>query len=219
MQLSGIGWLMPLAVAATTLAGQEGPPVRIMRGELIRWEVRGFAGDLSIRDAMHRVHRCRVTPDTYMTRQTLRVTPVGVKPGDFLEVVADLRDGPESCRALTIYVRASDPALVAARGPLTIPPQRIIMDNLWPRGALTFAGVVQRLEPDRMIVQTRKDGSQTFHLRSDTVYTAEGRVVELARLAVHTRVFVRAGRGFEGEMEAYQVVWGGIVTPKQTTTH
>ena len=218
MRLSGIGWLRALAVAVP-LAGQNGPPVRIMRGELIRWEVRGFTGDLSIRDAMHRVHRCSVTPDTYLTRQTLRVTPVGVKPGDFLEVVADLRDGVESCRALTIYVRASDPALVAARGPLTVPPQRIIMDNLWPRGALTFAGVVQRLEPDRMIVQTRKDGSQTFHLRADTVYTAEGRLVEAARLSVHTRVFVRAGRGFEGEMEAYQVVWGGIVTPKQTTTH
>jgi hypothetical protein len=70
-----------------------------------------------------------------------------------------------------------------------------------------------------MVVQTRKSGSKTFHLRPDTVYTAQGRLVEPGLLEVHTRVFVRAGRGFEGEMEAYQVVWGGIVTPKQTTSH
>jgi hypothetical protein len=205
--------------AVSPLAGEE-PPVQILKGELMRWEVRGFSGDLSLRDAFQRVHRCRVTPDTYMTRvQTkLRVTPVAIKPGDFLEVVADQRDGAEHCRALTIYVRVSDPARTLARTG-SIPPQRIIMDNLWPRGSLTFAGVVQRVENGRMVVQTRKDGEKTFHLRADTVYTQQGRLVEADRLEVHTRVFVRAGRGFEGEMEAYQVLWGGIVSPRQTTSH
>jgi hypothetical protein len=216
MRLSAVGLLIASAGAGPLLA-QEEPPVRILRGELIRWDVRGLAGELSLRDALHRMQRCRITPDTYMTRQTLRVTPVGIKPGDFLEIVADLREGIEACRALTIYVRASDPSMRHVRAPLSIPPQRIIMDNLWPRGSLTFAGVIQQLTPTRMVVQTRKNGEKTFNLRPDTVYTAKGLLVEAGKLEVHMRVFVRAGNGVEGEMEAYQVLWGDIVTPKQNS--
>jgi hypothetical protein len=201
-----------------SFGADEEPPVRIVKGELIEWEAQGLSGDFSVRDAQSFVHRCKFNADTYLKRQTLRVTPTGVKPGDFLEVVADIRNGPASCRALTIYIRASDPARWAGgRAPTRPLSMRLINDNLWPRGSLTFSGVVQRLEPNRMVVQTRSDGAKTFHLRTDTLFSEQGRLVQRTNLSVHTRVFVRAGRGFEGEMEAYQIVWGGIVTPRETT--
>jgi hypothetical protein len=31
---------------------------------------------------------------------------------------------------------------------------------------------------------------------------------------VNTRVFVRAGKSFDNEVEAYQVVWGEILQPR-----
>jgi hypothetical protein len=208
---------LSVLLSVSFLPAEDEPPVRILKGELIEWEARGLSGDFSLRDAQSRVHRCQFSPDTYLKRQTLRVTPTGVKPGDYLEVVADIRNGAASCRAVTIYIRASDPARLAlGRGGARSLPTRIINDNLWPRGSLTFSGVVQRLETNRMVVQTRLDGAKTFHLRDDTLYSEEGRLVQRGRLEVHTRVFVRAGRGFEGEMEAYQIVWGGIVSPRET---
>ena len=88
-----------------------------------------------------------------------------------------------------------------------------MMETLAPRGRLTFAGVVQRLEPNLMVVQTRNDGAMAFQLRTDTLFSAEGRLVDRDKLQVHTHVFVRAGNGLYGEMEAYQVVWGDILLP------
>ena len=201
----------PLALIPRAF-GDDLPPVRIVRGLLIEWDMQGLAGEFSVRQTDNHVQRCRVTPETYMTRHAsgLRVRPEGVKAGDFLEVVADLRNGPSRCQALTIYIGVSDPERRSPRLPSPSPPSRL-METLSPRGRLTFAGVVQKLEANRMTVQTRNDGPKTFQLRSDTLFSAEGRVVERDKLQVHTHVFVRAGNGLYGEIEAYQVVWGDIL--------
>jgi hypothetical protein len=207
--------LAAIAILTPLLAAYEAPPVQILRGELIEWDPRQLAGGFAFRDSDSKVHRCRYSSETHILRQTLRVSPMGVRPGDYFEVVAEMKSGLSSCRALTIYVRALDPARTTnIRSTTAVLGARTFMDNLWPRGSLTFSGVVQRIDPNRMIVQTRQDGQKTFHLRSDTLYSSAGRLVEHGRLAVHQRIFVRAGRGIEGEMEAYQIVWGGIVQPE-----
>ena len=39
------------------------------------------------------------------------------------------------------------------------------------------------------------------------------RSVEAAQLQPNMRVFVRAGRNLYEQVEAYQVIWGGILVP------
>ena len=50
-------------------------------------------------------------------------------------------------------------------------------------------------------------------LRQDTRYLRDGEVVDANDLQPNMRVFVRAGRTFYNELEAYQVIWGRILMP------
>lgn len=105
-----------LLAGAMAALGQTGPPVRILRGELTVWQVRGLAGDMAVRSIDGHVFNCRILPDTYLTRQTMRITPVGVKIGDSVEVVADFGDSAERCTAVTVYVRPPEPKPRLSRG-------------------------------------------------------------------------------------------------------
>ena len=91
---------------------------------------------------------------------------------------------------------------------------RSLTESIFPRGNLTFSGVVVHLSPESLVLRTRSDGPKTLLIRPDTRYLEGGSQVDLPALKVNTRVFVRAGRNFEGEIEAYQVVWGEILLPK-----
>ena len=175
-------------------------------------------GEFAVSGDGGRVARCRLAPSTYITRQTHRVTEVGVRVGDQVEVVADHREGGSRCVALTIYLHPPDAAKVRSGVALMLPPQRFFLDNLFPRGNLTFAGVVQVLEPKRLVLRTRSGVEYAFQVRSDTVFSTGGKVVEAQTLPVQTRVFVRAGKNFDGEMDAYQVTWGDILNPARDYT-
>jgi hypothetical protein len=63
------------------------------------------------------------------------------------------------------------------------------------------------------VLRTRLDGDTQVLLRPDTRYLEAGAVVDSGALKPNTRVFVRAGRNLDGEVEAYQVIWGGILDP------
>jgi hypothetical protein len=83
-----------------------------------------------------------------------------------------------------------------------------------PRGTLTYAGVIARLGDGRMVLRTRGGGEAHILLRPDTRYLSGGAIVEHSALSLSTRVFVRAGRNLDDEIEAYQVVWGEILSPR-----
>ena len=195
------------------------PALRILKGELVEWNVRGHSGDLILEDDDGpRRWRCQVTADTFLSRASIRIHPAGVRAGDRLEVVAETPGGggaaiaASSCRARTVYVRAPAPRRVRIRQPwLTVSGY---LDNLWPRGLLTFAGTVSRVEGNRLYLQTRRFGSRSFALRDDTVYSGAGRSLEAAALESQTRVFIRASRTFDGDIEVYHVVWGEILQPR-----
>jgi hypothetical protein len=213
---------MRLLLLAGALAawGQAGPPVRILRGELTLWQVQGLAGEMGVRTPDGLTYTCRVTTDTYLTRQTMRITPVGVKTGDMVELVADLRNGEERCVALTVYVRPPEAPPRLARGigrplPFPIPQPRNLMDNLIPRGRLTFSGTVVKIDNQRLVVRTRKDGQKSFALREDTIFSDSGREVEPAALQPQQRVYLRASQTFDGDYEVYQIIWGAILQPNR----
>jgi hypothetical protein len=188
------------------------PALRILKGELLEWNVRGLSGDLLV-DAEEgpRRWRCRVTTDTFLSRASIRIHPAGVRVGDTLEIVAE--GVPSSCVARTVYIRPPDPRL--ARKRIALSMSRSALDTLWPRGLLTFTGMVNRVEGNRLYLQTRKFGSKSFALRDDTIFSHAGRNVEPSDLGQQTRVFVRANRTYEGDLEVYHVVWGDILLPRR----
>ncbi len=74
-----------------------------------------------------------------------------------------------------------------------------------------FSGLVVRVDHAVLTLRTRTDGVKTILLRQDTRYIGDGQRVDAAALRNHTRVFIRAGRNLDNDIEAYQVVWGEIV--------
>ena len=93
-------------------------------------------------------------------------------------------------------------------------PRTSTADLLYPRGNMTFSGVVLRLNPEMIVLHTRKEGEKIIRLRQDTRFLDSGNPASRATLAVNTRVFVRAGRNLDDEVEAYQIIWGEIPGPK-----
>jgi hypothetical protein len=88
-------------------------------------------------------------------------------------------------------------------------------DRNVPTGTLTYAGVVFRISPDRLMLHTRTGGEQAIQLRKDTRYLQNGEIVQAEQLGLNTRVFIRAGKDVYDQVEAYQVIWGTILDPKQ----
>ena len=81
------------------------------------------------------------------------------------------------------------------------------------RGNITVAGVVLQVADGVLVLRTRSNELRRILLRPDTRYFGEGQPLTVSGLPLSTRVFVRAGRNLEGNVEAYQIVWGSILEP------
>ncbi len=147
---------------------------------------------------------------TYMERDKERLAPRRLLKGDPVEVLCE-RSYEAVRYARLVNVVNPEPA---APAPARLRAYRAPLDELIPRGTLTFAGSVSRLGEGNLMLRTRSDGDKAILLRRDTRYLQGGETVERGALEVNTVVFVRAGRNLEGEIEAYQVVWGGILSTK-----
>ena len=79
---------------------------------------------------------------------------------------------------------------------------------------LSYSGVVSRLASDHVVLHTREGGEQTILLRADTRYLDNGELVQGTELHPNMRVFVKAGRNLYNQVEAYQVIWGAILSPR-----
>jgi hypothetical protein len=186
--------------------GQENAPTGILRGEAA---VIDPAGSLDVRASGDKLYRCYFDKFTYSERDGHRVDVRAIKAGDRLEIIADQKQG--RCYARTIHV--VDPRSAALLSRPGIRPRRNI-DNIFPRGNLTFAGVVLRFNPDLLVLRVHGGGEKTILLRNDTRFMESGLASDLKALLVNTRVFVRGGKNFDDDLEAYQVIWGHIEGPR-----
>jgi hypothetical protein len=204
--------LLYLGCAGLSLFAQQAP-VGIVRGDLVQWQGAANTGQLSLKTLEGRVYECSFDGKTYFERDNQRVAPAVMTVGDRLELLSDRRPGSQVCYART--VRVMDPTSanlsVAARQRFRRPQSPT--ESFAPRGDMTFAGVVVKIDTDAMVLRTRTDGEKLIVLRHDTRYIGDGQRADLDHLERNTRVFVRAGRNLENEIEAYQVVWGRIVQP------
>jgi hypothetical protein len=214
-----VRYLAVLLMVSLRMAGQ-GPV--IARGLLLDSDS-AENGEFSIRAQNNRVYWYVYDSKTYVERDNRLCTVSKLHQGDDLEIVSDT--GPDDAlRYARIIHVVESPAqnqiehrqfsagryamsrrTVAREDPLAI-------DLLFPRGSITFSGLVSQLNDERFVLRTRL-GQQLIYRRPDTRYMKDGGVVAASSLAPNTRVYVRAGKNLDGEIEAYQVVWGQILAP------
>ncbi|MCU1274777.1 MAG: hypothetical protein JWO48_2208 [Bryobacterales bacterium] len=187
----------------------------VTRGVLLECDAPGAFGQFSIRaGGSNEVYRFAFDAKTYLERENRRISIGGLQKGDTVEVVSDRDENVPVHYARTVHVIETHPA---PRLPLTAGRLRMYhaspADLIAPRGNITFSGVVTKLTTDRVVLHTRLDGVKTVLLRLDTRYLESGTVVDAADLKPSTRVFVRAGKNLDDQVEAYQIIWGDILTP------
>ena len=203
--------LWPGFVLAAGLWAQEIAPIGIVRGALMECDTT----HLTVNADENHVFRFLTDPRTFIERDHLRIFCDKLSKGDRLEIVSDRSPDPGIRYARLISVvnpetRPRRRALMAIRAPVPYDDPTV---SIAPRGSLTFTGVVLSLNADGLVLRTRVDGEKWILVRRDTRFRADGLQVESTSLHSSTRVFVRAGRNLDGEIEAYEVVWGEILAP------
>ena len=213
MRAIGIVLLIPW-MAAAQAAYPPGPPenAALVRGVLLECDARA-AGELSIRAAGNLVLRYQFDSKTYVEREERLIEPGRLAPGEMVEVLSDAVAGYALRYARTIQViqpvpppRPQTPGRLRAYDPKTEPAIRA--------GNITYSGVVFRLNSQRVVLHTRAAGDLSILLRKDTRYLADGQLVDAGSLKPNMRVFVEAGKDLYNDIEAYQVIWGKILSPR-----
>lgn len=204
-----LGGLMLVSAAVA----QQPAPVGIVRGEVALLLVRAQLGTLDLQTTEGPLYQCDFDGATYIERANERVRPNQIQKGDVAEVIVDRKKDRPYARIIRI-VENRPPIVRAAR--LNSKPRTMRPLELFPRGNLTFAGVLLGVGPHSVILRTRSDPRKVILLREDTRFFDSGLPADPAKLHPNTRVFVRGGRTLEGDLEAFQIVWGEIEGPKSS---
>jgi hypothetical protein len=187
-----------LGLLATSLGAQTSMPVGIVRGSVVA----AGAGQLTIRNGQNTVYGCSYDSRTYFERNHWPIAAAALAAGDPVEVLADRKSGSENCYARTVQVVYPSP-----RAPRLARPQA---EGFTLHGDLTAGGIVLYHGARTLTLRTR-NGEMTFHLRPDTRFLCDGLRRDPEALTVNTHAFIRGARNLDGDLEAYQVVWGQIM--------
>ena len=201
-------WRVLLLIPAALWAQQS--PTTTLRGVLLERDIQ-LTGEFSVRAADDHVLRYRFDDSTSVDFDQLPRSISRLQPGDQVEVISDERPETSLRYASAVHVLESAPQRPVSRN--RYQPFRPLDPLSVPKGTLTYAGVIFRVNQARMVLHTREAGDQTILLRQDTRYLDNGDVGERADLQPNMRVFVSAGRTLFNEVEAYQVIWGEILRP------
>ena len=176
----------------------------VMRGTLLRRDPGVSSGELVLRDADGRLYHYRFDALTYVERENRPIDPSGLRSGDPIEIVSERLPGASLRSARSIHVLS--PALPARHRTASAPER--------PAGDLTFSGLILHVSSARLILRPREGADQEILLSADTRCSDSGQAVDVARLRANMRVFVRAARDVSGKIEAREVVWGSVLSPK-----
>jgi hypothetical protein len=205
--------LFLLIACGVAILSAEEAPIGIIHGELISWKGATGSGELHVSNE-GRSYQCGFDAKTYFERDGQRIAPPAMANGDRLEIVADRKPGTTVCYARTVHVLSPHNSRITPIDRYGFRTWPDPTEQWFPRGDMTFSGVVMRLDSHAVTIRTRNDGEQRLMLRSDTRYLGNGIRVDAHALKPNMRVFIRAGRNLDDEVEAYQVIWGKIVQPE-----
>ena len=205
--------LVGLFLIAGFASSQEDAPVGIVRGDLSLLLVRAGKGTLDVKTASGTVYQCDFDNGSLIERDNLPIPPASMVKGDPIELVADRKRDRCYARIIRVLKTGSGvPSVNASRAKWRFSMNAI--DHIYPRGNLTFSGVILRMTPTMLVLRTRTEREKVINLREDTRYLDSGLPGELGGLSVNTRVFIRGSKTFEDTLEAHQVIWGEIEGPK-----
>lgn len=211
--MSAARCVLALCLSAPLLAAQHTSPIV---GVLIEWEGAAQSGEFAIRSVTtFQVYRILFDAQTDFRFDGRPFSMADARLGDVFEVTAEPPPGRlgSLARIVGVLKRGPEPPVPPPSRRRARPRSVPFADDRFPRGNLTLAGVVIRVDPGALVLRTRREGEKTFLLRPDTRYSEDGAPVEASALRVNTPVFVRAGKNFNQELEVYQVVWGEILAP------
>jgi hypothetical protein len=195
-----------LLLACSLYAADTSPG--FFRGTLISAD-RGF---VEVHPVSGAAVRCGFDSHTWIERDRKKLSMAALESGVLVEILTDLR--AERCYTRTIrLVDTLTPPVAKPR----VPQRNPLLESLFPRGNLTFGGVVLRRSPTVLVLRTRNEPEQTVVLRDDTRFLDSGLPATAEDCTVNTRVFIRAGKNLDNKIEAYQVIWGEIPGPKSST--
>ena len=204
---------MRIAGALLLLASFAAAQPALVRGVLLERDPQIAGGQFSVRLPDNQVFRYQFDRKTYVEREKQLIDVTRLVPGEKVEVVSDVVPGSALRYARTLHVIEDAPPprpLSACR----LRAYRPTDERPLPVSTLSFAGVVFRLNAERIVLHVRDGAEQIILLRKDTRFLQDGEIVDSAALKMNTRVFVRAGKDLYNQVEAYQIIWGNILSPK-----
>lgn len=206
---------LALVLSAMSVSAQLAP-VGLVRGSLLECEPEGEAGALTLRTGEHRVFRFVYDARTYIERERKRIAAGALQPGEQIEILSDRGPSGQIRYARIIHVLGPEKPAIRVT-PLAVRARAAssALESILQRGNLTFTGIISQREAGHLVLRTRIDGDKLIRLRPDTRFLEGGSLVESSALTANTRVFVRAGRSLENELEAYSIIWGQILDPKR----
>ena len=193
---------------------QENAPPGFLRGGLVSWTGTPRNGQFTFQVLTGQAYLCSFDEKTYIERENRRITMAGTEKGDRIEIISDQRPGSALCYARAIQI-LEDPALHGAPGLGRAGAVDAAAASFWSRPNLALSGAVSRITSDLLILRSRSGEHKTVRLRPDTRFLCEGQITESGTLRVNTVVFIRAAWNLYNELEAFQVIWGGILQPAQ----
>lgn len=155
-------------------------------------------------------HQCAYSSKTYFERDHRKTDITGIEAGQPLEVLLEKNNEPPRCRALIVRV-LTPAAFSAPRRMRNIPSPT---ESFAPRGTLLYSGIIVDANHFWLVLRSRNGERQRILLREDTRFFDAGSVTSRTSLPRNKPVQIRAGMTFENEIEAFSIVWGEILQPK-----
>ena len=205
--------LVPLAIfAAETPAPPRAKPLHMgyVNGILESHN----SNKLSVRGSHDLLFEFTVDRRTWIERNRERIRASELVTGDRVEVVSDRPSTAEPApyaRMVQVLSPAPFQQPIVSRGNYSFrqpEPNLLTAEN-----RLILTGVVISRLGSRLELKTRLDGIKIIYLRRDTMFLRDGYQVNESALVTNSHVFIKAGRNRDDELEAYQIVWGGILDP------
>ncbi|MBZ2184310.1 MAG: hypothetical protein K7J46_06325 [Bryobacter sp.] len=202
-----MGWQLKVVVLMWALtAGLWGQP-GIVEGRLVRVK----EGAVEVELGADQRRECAVDGRTYIDRERQRMELGDLRAGDLLELVTEKQGVGGRCFARMIHVVGQEKRF-GGRGKVGVVKRST--ESFAPRGSLVLTGLVRSVDGVWLELRTRQEGTMRLRLRPDTAFVNEGQEVGREGLERQTAVSVRAGYDLSGELEVFQVSWGGIVQPQ-----
>lgn len=197
-------WCSVMLMGMAALLRGEPPRTGLVRGVILEMH----PGGMSVRSVPGDVYRFSFDSRTWIERARERIAGSSLVTGELLEVVSD-RDGqPQYARLIHVLDRN------ATRPPVREGQFRLYRkktEQLSEPESLEYTGVALRMQGGALTLRTRLDGVKTIYVRPDTHCLNDGLEVPVASLPQQTRVFVRAIRNVDSELEATQIIWGKLL--------